>query len=566
MRGEQCNRLRSDRSGGDAGYVIALSALLMIPLMVVTAFSVDLGNWYSRAAEIQRTADSAALAAVVWMPEFTAAEAVAKADLLKNGIDADSTTDEWDVVIEKDPSNPLRRVIVTITENDVPLFFAGVVLDDVDIARSATSEFIDPVPLGSPRNYLGTGNLLDVGGSAPTENVWMSMNGECNQSDNGDLISAFRHATASNCTSVPSNSYYDGGGYDYYIEVPATRTTPIDVWTYEPYVTPSREFPSMDLPGNPNFFTEINVYQADGTIFDDSDNPHACGFRFSGPTAASMTIQSVDQNGVPSPTARTFTDLRAQSATYDTSSGWASSYPNLATDRKNRWFRLCTIPAATSSLPAGATEKWLMNVSHSGVANTNYRYENNHGFVAARQGASTTLFCDSRTEAGCPKIFGKDWVSFFVSCPPNSTGSPTGCQSTSTSNAEFFLAEIDSVHEGKKLKVTVYDADENATTLRLRRPTGTDSWTDVGFTWTCEVARTGGSCGSGGSTTSLNLRNASNNPRFNDGIVTLEFDLTGYSPPADNQWWRVAYTFANEPTDHTTWAVRVVGDPVRIVD
>lgn len=560
------NRLRSDESGGDAGYVIALSALLMVPLMVVTAFSVDLGNWYSRAAEIQRDADSAALAAVVWMPDFAAAESVAKADLLKNGIDADSATDEWDVTIEKDPSNPLRRIIVTVKENDVPLFFAGVVIDDVDITRDSTSEFIDPVPLGSPRNYLGTGNLLDVGGAAPTENVWMSMNGECNQSDNGDLISATMHATDGSCGSVPSNSYFDPNGFDYYIEVPATRTTPIDVWVYEPYVTPSREFPSMDLPGNPNFFTEINVYEADGTIFDDSDNPQECGYRFSGPNAGSMTIQSLDQNGVPSPTTTAFTDLRTQSGSYDTSSGWASFYPNLAVDRQTRWFPLCTIPIATSSLPAGATEKWLMNVRHSGVANSNYRYENNHGFVAARQGTSTALFCDSRTDSTCPAIYGKDWVSFFVSCEANNSATPTGCKSSATSSAEFFLAEIAAIHEGKKLKVTAYDADENATTLRLRIPTGTNTWADVTFDWTCERARTGASCGSGAGVTTLNLRDSGGNPRFNDGIVTLEVDLTGYTPPGDNEWWRVAYTFANTPTDHTTWAVRVVGDPVHLVD
>ncbi|HET8896063.1 MAG TPA: pilus assembly protein TadG-related protein, partial [Protaetiibacter sp.] len=52
----------------DGGYVIALTAMLMLPLMAFTGLAVDLGAWYARAAQIQRTTDAASLAGVAFLP------------------------------------------------------------------------------------------------------------------------------------------------------------------------------------------------------------------------------------------------------------------------------------------------------------------------------------------------------------------------------------------------------------------------------------------------------------------------------------------------------------------
>ena len=62
------------------GLVIVYFAMLLTVLMISSAFVVDLGAWYTRAEEIQRTADAAALAGVAYMPgDFTAAKAAALA-------------------------------------------------------------------------------------------------------------------------------------------------------------------------------------------------------------------------------------------------------------------------------------------------------------------------------------------------------------------------------------------------------------------------------------------------------------------------------------------------------
>ncbi|MEZ5226562.1 MAG: pilus assembly protein TadG-related protein [Acidimicrobiales bacterium] len=46
-----------------AGYVLATTALLLIPLMIFAALAVDVGGWYAQATQAQRAADAAALAA-----------------------------------------------------------------------------------------------------------------------------------------------------------------------------------------------------------------------------------------------------------------------------------------------------------------------------------------------------------------------------------------------------------------------------------------------------------------------------------------------------------------------
>ena len=57
------------RSRGEKGVAIIMTALCLIPLMIFAAFGVDLASWYSRISYLQKSADAAALAGTVWMPE-----------------------------------------------------------------------------------------------------------------------------------------------------------------------------------------------------------------------------------------------------------------------------------------------------------------------------------------------------------------------------------------------------------------------------------------------------------------------------------------------------------------
>src|SRR5215217_3207277 len=57
---------------GDArerGVVLAFLAMVLFTLIVMAGLAVDVGNWWWTAQKLQKTADSAALAGVPYMPE-----------------------------------------------------------------------------------------------------------------------------------------------------------------------------------------------------------------------------------------------------------------------------------------------------------------------------------------------------------------------------------------------------------------------------------------------------------------------------------------------------------------
>ena len=139
------------RLNGDRAYIMVLTSLILVPLFGFAGFAVDVGAWYSRASSLQKAADAAALAGVVWQPEFVTAEAVAYAAAARNGFV--NGVDGITVTVVDSGSNKLQ---VIITDSEVDLYFSSLFLDNVSIARSAVSEYVIAVPLGSPKNYFGT--------------------------------------------------------------------------------------------------------------------------------------------------------------------------------------------------------------------------------------------------------------------------------------------------------------------------------------------------------------------------------------------------------------------------
>ena len=63
------SRVIKTEVGRQGGFVLLKFALLLVPLLLMVGFSVDVGYWYNRTAAIQKAADAAALAGVVWLPD-----------------------------------------------------------------------------------------------------------------------------------------------------------------------------------------------------------------------------------------------------------------------------------------------------------------------------------------------------------------------------------------------------------------------------------------------------------------------------------------------------------------
>jgi hypothetical protein len=198
------------RLRAETGLVIVWMAFMLVVLLGMAGFAVDLGSWYLRSAKLQRAADAAALAGVVWMPDDpSSAQAAAVATLQKNGIDTTKVT----VTYPTPTANQQFRV--QLSDANVPSFFSRPFVNKVSETRSATGEYVTPVPMGSPKNTFGTGNLLP---SPNTENFWAAVSGWCAGRENGDLRQSGKDQTfvsgAWTCgSSLPANNYYQSTGY-----------------------------------------------------------------------------------------------------------------------------------------------------------------------------------------------------------------------------------------------------------------------------------------------------------------------------------------------------------------
>ena len=146
----------------DDGYVMPMTALLMVPLMIFAALAVDIGSWFVRADQAQRAADAAALAGTVWLPDFTKASEVARdvaartgfrdpAWVAANGGTANATVESPGITTDGG-----LQIDITV---DTPSYFGAVVLDKISIKRTAIAAVTAPVRMGNPTNGLGTGNL-----------------------------------------------------------------------------------------------------------------------------------------------------------------------------------------------------------------------------------------------------------------------------------------------------------------------------------------------------------------------------------------------------------------------
>ena len=148
-------RLSMRRERGQVLIVFATSILLFL---LLCAAVVDMSWYWTNNLRMQRAADAAALAGVVFLPGDPAtAITVARAEAAKNGY----TNGSGGVTVTpaQDPSN-LRRLNVTIT-GPIGTYFARTVgITSWPARRIATADYVLPVPMGSPDNYYGIGYLV----------------------------------------------------------------------------------------------------------------------------------------------------------------------------------------------------------------------------------------------------------------------------------------------------------------------------------------------------------------------------------------------------------------------
>ncbi|MFQ5556787.1 MAG: pilus assembly protein TadG-related protein [Acidimicrobiales bacterium] len=521
------------RLRGDMAYAIVLTALTLIPLFGFAGFAVDVGSWYARASAIQKAADAAALAGVIWQPDFTTAEAVAQATAARNGFV--NGVDGITVTVVDSGNNTLQ---VMIQDSEVELFFSSLFLDDVNISRAAVSEYVLAVPLGSPRNYFGTNDLVSGSGK---ENFSAAINGSCTPREQGDHRSTHfmnnwglpgyyddmlcptagggpgpDSGGQSGNTTWNANTYWEGlYSFTYYVSLPAALADPVDLYIRDPNWDVSGPLDSGDSSGS--ISTHFRLRAPDSTPFDDTDNPIYTG--------CSSGRGSGDGH-------------------HEYSSGTTTGTTSLFSGDGGTWDLFCRIPT-------GATGRYILEV---GTADFEFKSRGSNNYALLARPISGPLTCDTRVSATCPAVVAKEWMSIYAALPG--------------STADFFLAEIGDEHEGKLMRITLFDPGEGSDSLQILDPDGIP----VSFSWsTTDGLFSGSGTSLDVSQTSSSWRPAGNasSYQFSDRFVEIDINLpndftTAYA--TSDRWWKVKYDTGSAPTDRTSWAVEILGDPVRLLE
>lgn len=142
---------RRGRGARDDGVAVVLVALMVIPLVLFAALGVDVASWHSRVSFLQKSADAAATAGSVWMPNLIKATTVAEESLAMNGI-VDGVDDVTVAIAEGATATSLR---VEVTDHSAKRYLSSMLSDNQVLVRSAEAEYFLPLPLGSPLNYFG---------------------------------------------------------------------------------------------------------------------------------------------------------------------------------------------------------------------------------------------------------------------------------------------------------------------------------------------------------------------------------------------------------------------------
>ncbi len=512
-------------------------SLLLTALLGFVGVVVDVGWYELNLVRVQRAADAAALAGVVYLPGNPSGGATAaRNEAAKNGY----ASGVGGVVVTANQDAGNDKVMLSRVSAPVNTFFARLFgVDTFTATRNARAEFILPVPMGSPLDYWGIHVLCrntDDNNAVPstcpqvpsatgvgtlgTLGYWGAIEMKGTQRANGDAYSTFYNGGTS------LNGGFDPLGYSYIVEIPAGAAGGA-VWVYDPLfcatgaggsTSPARrlgvgdfwlgthtavttEFKLWDMQGTPYTTVDDTLVASDGGLFSSMDH--------------------VDKS----------TSYRGNQD-YGNGYNGSSSSDCATSPYHNAWWRLA------SGLGPGLYR--LQAVTSSGTTSQNA--VNNFGL-------QVTLGSGSGA-----RVYGQTRMCVYNAISGTST---------------FYLAQVDAVHAGKTLEIKLFDpGDIASTTLKVRMPTAT-GYTDATFSYTATGATAPGTI-SGGPVTSLATSNARTN-FYNNQWLTITVNIpTSYvapTPPGEPGpgWWKIQYVTTGKGQDVTTWEVNIRGNPVHLV-
>ena len=519
----------------DRGQTLVIVALTLTALFGFVGLVADIGWYELNMVRVQRAADAAALAGVVYLPgnasgAVTAAQNEAAKNGFMNGVSGVTVTAAPEVlnaaVLNVNVSAPVRTFFARLF--GVASFTAH---------RNARAEFLLPVPMGSPQNYYGINVLCGNSDIPPACPPVPSADGSGNLAPLGffggveargtDRTSGDAYSTYYNGNPV-LNTGFNADGYSYIVDLPA-GTTGGSVWLFDPMfcatggqTTTAARLGVGDywIPGGTGgigITTVYNLWDMNGTPYATADDTllATSGGLFANSNAVDKGLL-FKGNGV-----------------YGAGYTGAGSSDCQSSPYHNQWWQLAT----------GLTEgQYRLQVVTSSGVNTENAI---NGF-----GIQVTS-----TAGPGGRIYGQSRMCAYVN--------------VASTTALFYLAQVDAVHAGKTLEIRLFDpGDIASTTLRIKQPTPS-GYTDATFKFTA-TGSSGGAPTSGGPQTSLQTSNTSASFYNNQWVtiqVALPADYRAPTPPGETQpgWWKIEYAVGTSGQDVTTWEVNIRGNPVHLV-
>lgn len=524
----------------EKAFVLPMVAICLGVLILFVGFGVDISAWYLRASQMQRASDSAALAAAAKMPDVDSATVAAEAAASKNGF----VDGQNGVRVKLTPILP-NKYSVEIHDENVQSYFAKAAIDNIQLTRKATGEFLNSVPLGSPYSWLGTGAEDTANPDVPKQNYLLAVNGWCTAKEDGDLFLSYwdgnKGGPGSKNTQCPApnanpgsankNSDYSSDGYSYIVDLPI-GASPSYAQIYDAgynYGLPNTVDASAQLANDamPDVTTTYELYDTRYTddITDDREPLEVLTF--------------------------TSRDL-----TKDTNRKWWAFTTRL------------TNPSSTLS------HKYRIKVTTLGGEQKSWGV-NSFGLRATING--DTKARDSRKTGSekSPRVYGQNAMSVFASLKPNGGG---------TQKVTFYLAQVDPGYAGDPMTVSLWDPGdptgpgEKGKSISLIAPDGKKKdvhWSAVpndkmspysGYEADGEVdlSAEGTPPGQPGTRYGKGI--------FNDRRLDMTFQIPSDYPQtvaaAKNDWWMIEYNIpaSSSPADRATWSVTISGsDPVHLV-
>ncbi len=370
------------------------------------------------------------------------------------------------------------------------------------------------------------------GGSLATQGFWGAIFTSGGVRQNGDRYGPLYIGgnNPPDGTNGGPNPDYDPNGYDYTIEVGASG----QVRLFDPVFCATGTSPSGGWLGTGDHWT------TDGTGGGSTLGPVAVQFRLFNTNGTAYTMSDDTQVGsdwTDDPGTRTRGDF---SGNFSRASNppQNNSDPNrldcAAHPGHNQW----VLPSGWSGLPAGT---YRLNVNTNLGQNATFGAEN--------------LFSIWVSGGGTPRVYGGGRMAAYTNLDDTGVG---GAQ-------RFYFAQIEALHSGKTMRVTLFDPGEASSNsyLRFLTPNG-GSYSFATFDWSSNDGRSG--------TNVTEIQTAtSSGALFDNRILTIDIPLpatygTGGLDPnglGEDGWWIVEYD-VRAGNDTTTWEVEIRGNPVHL--